>query len=136
MPSTTRQAPPPAAPQWPRAGAARPHRLAVRASGRHGRQRVRGGLCRAIPKPFEVRGQCLILVVHFVAFRRGELLGIESRKRLGRYRWIVERRLARLARFSRLTIRYERRADFHLTFTTLARALVCHAQAKRFCPCP
>lgn len=33
--------------------------------------------------------------------------GIESSERLGRYRWIVERTLAWLARFRRLTIRYE-----------------------------
>ncbi|KAB7781861.1 Mobile element protein [Methylorubrum populi] len=60
--------------------------------------------------------------------------GIESSERLGRYRWIVERTLAWLARFRRLAIRYERRADLHLAFTTLACALICQAQAKRFCP--
>ena len=60
--------------------------------------------------------------------------GIESSERLGRYRWIVERTLAWLARFRRLTIRYERRADLHLALTTLACALICQAQAKRFCP--
>ncbi|MFC6050304.1 transposase, partial [Methylobacterium hispanicum] len=60
--------------------------------------------------------------------------GIKSRERLGRYRWIVERTLAWLARFRRLAIRYERRAELHLAFTTLACALICHAQAKRFCP--
>ena len=49
-------------------------------------------------------------------------------------RWIVERTLAWLARFRRLTIRYERRADLHLAFTTLACALICRTQAKRFCP--
>lgn len=35
--------------------------------------------------------------------------GIENREHLGRYRWIVERTLAWLARFRRLIIRYERR---------------------------
>jgi transposase len=51
--------------------------------------------------------------------------GIESEERLGRYRWMVEWTLAWLARFRRLTVRYERRADMHLTLTTLACALVC-----------
>jgi transposase len=37
--------------------------------------------------------------------------GIESRERLGRYRWVVERTLSWLNRFRRLKVRYERRAD-------------------------
>jgi IS5 family transposase len=60
--------------------------------------------------------------------------GIESSERLGRHRWIVERTLAWLARFRRLALRYERRADLHLAFTTLACALICRTQAKGFCP--
>lgn len=60
--------------------------------------------------------------------------GIESSEHLGRDRWIVERTLAWRARFRRLTIRYERRADLHLAFTTLACGLICRAQLKRFCP--
>ena len=60
--------------------------------------------------------------------------GIESSGLLGRYRWIVERTLPRLARFRRLTIRDARCADLHLAFTTLVCALICQAQAKRFCP--
>ena len=51
--------------------------------------------------------------------------GVESSERLGRHRWVVERTLGWLARFRRLTIRYERRADLHLAFTTLAGALIC-----------
>jgi IS5 family transposase len=60
--------------------------------------------------------------------------GVESSRHLGRHRWIVERTLAWIARFRRLAIRYERRADLHLAFTTLACALICRKQAKRFCP--
>lgn len=56
--------------------------------------------------------------------------GIKSSERLGRYCRIVERTLAWIARFRRLTIRYERRADLHLAFS----ALVCQAKAKRLCP--
>lgn len=59
--------------------------------------------------------------------------GIESSQRLGRHRWVVERTLAWLGRFRRLTVRYERRADIHLAFATLGCALICLNQAKRFC---
>ena len=48
-------------------------------------------------------------------------------------RRVVERTFAWLARYRRLTIRYEHRADIHLAFTTLACALVCLGQIKRFC---
>lgn len=36
--------------------------------------------------------------------------GKESSERLGRHRWVVERTLAWMARYRRLTVRYERRA--------------------------
>jgi transposase len=51
--------------------------------------------------------------------------GIESSQRLGRHRWVVERTLAWLNRYRRLTIRYERRADIHQAFLTLGCALIC-----------
>ncbi len=60
--------------------------------------------------------------------------GVDSSERLGRHRWVVERTLAWLARFRRLTVRYERRADIHLALTTLACAIVRLRQARRFCP--
>jgi IS5 family transposase len=59
--------------------------------------------------------------------------GIESGERLGRHRWVVERTLAWLACFRRLAVRYERRADIHLAFTTLGCGLVCLNQIRRFC---
>jgi transposase len=46
--------------------------------------------------------------------------GIEDSRRLGRHRWVVERTFAWMARFRRLVVRYERRADIHLAFATLA----------------
>ncbi len=52
--------------------------------------------------------------------------GIESSQKLGRHRWVVERTLAWLARFRRLTIRYERRADMHAAFLHLGCALICY----------
>lgn len=54
--------------------------------------------------------------------------GIESSEKLGRYRWVVERTLAWLARYRRLTVCYERLAELHVAFLTLARALVCWKQ--------
>jgi transposase len=51
--------------------------------------------------------------------------GIESSQRLGRHRWVVERTLAWLSRYRRLTIRYERRVDIHQAFLTLGCALIC-----------
>ena len=60
--------------------------------------------------------------------------GIESSTRLGRHRWVVERTFAWLAQFRRLTVRYERRADLHLALTTLACAVICMRQIRRFCP--
>jgi transposase len=51
--------------------------------------------------------------------------GIERNDRLGRHRWVVERTLAWLAKYRRLTIRYERRADIHQGFLSLGCALIC-----------
>jgi transposase len=51
--------------------------------------------------------------------------GKESSERLGRHRWVVERSLAWLARYRKLTIRYERKPEIHVAFLTLACALVC-----------
>jgi len=59
--------------------------------------------------------------------------GIDSRERLGRHRWVVERTLAWLNRFRRLTVRYERRADIHHAFLTLGCSLICFRQMLRFC---
>ena len=46
--------------------------------------------------------------------------GVESRQRLGRYRYVVERSLAWLVGCRRLQVRYERRADVLLGFLHLA----------------
>jgi len=59
--------------------------------------------------------------------------GVDTSERLGRHRWVVERTLAWLNRFRRLTIRYERRADIHEAFVTLGCALICLNQISRFC---
>ena len=51
--------------------------------------------------------------------------GVDSSQRLGRHRWVIERTLAWLNRYRRLTVRYERRADIHQAFLTLGCCLIC-----------
>ncbi len=51
--------------------------------------------------------------------------GIDSSERLGRHRWVVERTLAWLARYRRLSVRYERRDDIHEAFLHLGCSLIC-----------
>lgn len=58
---------------------------------------------------------------------------IESRERLGKWRWVVERMLGWLHRFRRLRIRDERRADIHQAFLSLACVLICWRYIQRFC---
>jgi transposase len=53
---------------------------------------------------------------------------------LGRQRWVVERTLSWLHQYRRLRTRYERRADIHEAFISLACSLICHRQLKNsFC---
>jgi len=59
--------------------------------------------------------------------------GIDSSAKLGRHRWVVERTLAWLTRFRRLTIRYERRHDIHHAFVSLGCSLICLNALTRFC---
>jgi len=60
--------------------------------------------------------------------------GIDSNEGFGRYRWVVERTLSWLSEFRRLAIRYERRADIHHAFLTLACSMVCWKFIQRwFC---
>lgn len=60
--------------------------------------------------------------------------GIESSKRLGRFRWVVERTFAWLHGFRRLDVRYERDANIHQAFLDLGCALICWTCLQReFC---
>ena len=59
--------------------------------------------------------------------------GIESKERLGRHRWVVERTLAWLSKYRRLAIRYERRDDIHEAFLRIGCALICFNFILRFC---
>jgi hypothetical protein len=58
--------------------------------------------------------------------------GVDVSERRRRYRWVAERIPAWLNRFRPLTVRYERREDIHLAFTTLGCALIGATQCKRF----
>ena len=100
-------------------------------SGKRGRPRRRPGKLHA-DKAYDsrrCRAECRERGITPRIARRG----VESSQRLGRHRWVVERTLAWLARFRRLSVRYERRADIHLAFTTLGCALICLNQIRRFC---
>jgi transposase len=51
--------------------------------------------------------------------------GIESKERLGRHRWVVERDFAWLNALRRLRTRYDHRACHYLGFLHLGCALIC-----------
>lgn len=58
--------------------------------------------------------------------------GIESKTKLGRHRWVVERTMAWLRQFRRLTVRYARRQDIHEAFLSLGCSLLCFNAMQRF----
>jgi len=57
--------------------------------------------------------------------------GIESSKKLGRHRYVIERCLEWVTRFRRLARRYERKSSHFLGFLRLACALICYRRAAR-----
>lgn len=52
--------------------------------------------------------------------------GIESTHRLRRHRWKIERTIAWLLGYRRLTVRYETKGIHFAAFLTLAAALTCY----------
>ena len=56
---------------------------------------------------------------------------VEPSGRLGLHRWVVERTMAWLARYRRLTIRYERLVAVHRGLLYLACALICWDRLER-----
>ena len=52
--------------------------------------------------------------------------GIKTSKKLGQHHWIIERFLAWLTGYHRLTIRYKRSARLFTAFLTLAATLTCY----------
>ena len=57
--------------------------------------------------------------------------GIDSKERLGRHRWKIERTIAWLFGYRRLGIRYERKSTHFAAFLTLAAALTCYKKLQR-----
>ena len=57
--------------------------------------------------------------------------GIESADKLGKHRWVIERTMAWLTGYRRLTLRYERKAEHFLAFLTLGAALTCHKKLRK-----
>ena len=52
--------------------------------------------------------------------------GIESAQRPGRHRWVIERTMAWLTGYRRVTLRYERYASHFLAFLTLGATITCY----------
>jgi IS5 family transposase len=59
--------------------------------------------------------------------------GVESKERLGRHRWVVERTHAWFAGFGKLRIRFERRLDIHAALLSLAPAVICSPFVDDLC---
>jgi transposase len=57
--------------------------------------------------------------------------GIDTSQRLGHHRWVIERTIAWLTGYRRLTIRYERSAKHFCAFLTLAAAITCHNRYRK-----
>ncbi|MGW0471293.1 IS5 family transposase [Streptomyces coeruleorubidus] len=57
--------------------------------------------------------------------------GIESGERLGRHRWKIERSIAWLFGYRRLTVRHERKGSHFLAFLGLAAALTCYKKLAK-----
>jgi transposase len=57
--------------------------------------------------------------------------GIESSHKLGTHRWVIERSIAWLFGYRRLTTRYERHAHLFCAFLTLAAVLTCYKKLAK-----
>jgi transposase len=99
--------------------------------GLAGRSRIRPGKLHA-DRAYASRAHRARLRSRGIAARIARYR-VQSRERLGRWRWVVERTLGWLHRFRRLRIRHERRADVHQAFLSLACSLICWRYVERFC---
>ena len=102
-----------------------------RPQGRPGRPRKRPEKLHA-DKGYDF-GRCRDALRQRVIIPRIGRRGLDSSKRLGRHRWVVERTLAWLNRYRRLKVRYEKLADVHQAFLSLGCALVCWNYLQRIC---
>jgi transposase len=57
--------------------------------------------------------------------------GIETSKKLGKHRWVIERSIAWLFGYHRLNTRYDRHANHFSAFLTLAATLTCYKKLAR-----
>ena len=57
--------------------------------------------------------------------------GTETSDKLGRHRWVIERTLAWLTGYRRLTLRYERNPSHFLAFLTLAATITCYKKLAK-----
>ncbi|MBF0860291.1 IS5 family transposase [Gluconobacter sp. LMG 31484] len=96
--------------------------------GKNGRPRRRPGKLHA-DKGYDYR-RCRMACSRRGIRHRIARKGIESSSHLGKHRWVVERTFVWISRFRRLTVRYERRADIHLAFITIACSLICFRALK------
>jgi transposase len=51
--------------------------------------------------------------------------GVESKERVGRHRWVVERTHSWFAAMGKLRTRFERRLDIHMALLTMAASVIC-----------
>nr|WP_246096384.1 IS5 family transposase [Streptomyces botrytidirepellens] len=89
-------------------------------------------------RPVKIRADKAYFSADHLAWLRGRGLvpriarpGIESSERLGRHRWTIERSIAWLFGFRRLTVRYERKDSHFLAFLGLAAALTCYKKLAK-----
>jgi transposase len=104
-----------AIPALKQGGPGRPHR---RPSKAHADKGYDFKKCRAACR---VRG-----IQHRIARR-----GVESKERLGRHRWVIERTFSWLNKQRRLMIRFDRWASHYVGFFQLACALICWNHLSR-----
>jgi hypothetical protein len=57
---------------------------------------------------------------------------IETSTKFGKHRWVIERSIAWLFGYRRLSIRYERHANLFCTFLTLAAMFTCYKNLPGF----
>jgi transposase len=57
--------------------------------------------------------------------------GVESKDKLGKHHWVIERTMAWFTGYRRLTLRYERKAGHFLAFLTLGASLTCYKKIRK-----
>ncbi|WP_369387237.1 IS5 family transposase [Streptomyces sp. CG1] len=89
-------------------------------------------------RPVKVRADKAYFSAEHLAWLRARGLipriarpGVESSERLGRHRWKIERSIAWLFGYRRLTVRYERKGSHFLAFLGLAAALTCYKKLAK-----